>query len=288
MKVALVHDYLREYGGAEMVVEDLHSIFPDAPLYTAYYNPETLGDHAKRFQSWDIRTSFIQKLPFAGILLSPLRIIAPLAFEKFDLSQFDLVISSCNLYSSKAVVTNPAALHLSYIHTPPKMLYGYTTSFNYKKHWWTRLGAEIINHFMRITDFQISQRPNILIANSKNVQARIKKFYRRDSVVIYPGVDINKYQAAEGEPRQSRVSSIKYQGKKEYFISLGRLVRGKGAEIAVAACTKLNLPLKVVGVGPELDNLKKIAGSNIEFTGEVSEDEKIKLLANAKALIVAS
>lgn len=275
MRVALVHDYLREYGGAERVLEDLHEIFPESPVFTAYCNPDSLGIHAENFASWDIRTSFMQKIPFINQLLSPLRILSPIAFESFDLSEFDVVISSCNLYSSKAVITKPEALHLSYIHTPPKMLYGFTTSFNYKKHWWTRIGAEVVNHFLRIWDFAISQRPDILIANSRNVQSRIKKFYRRDSVVIYPGVDVEKY----------KVKSLK---EKDYFLSLGRLVRGKGTEIAVAACTQLNLPLKVAGSGVEIENLKKIAGKSVEFLGAVSEEEKIKLLSGAKALIVAA
>ena len=251
MKVAMAHDYLREYGGAERVLEALHEIFPDAPVYTAYYNPENLGENNKRFSGWDIRTSWFQKFPFANQLLSPFRIFGPMMFESFDLSEYDLVISSSSAtHLAKSVITKPETLHISYIHTPPRFLYGYVTSFNYKKHWWTRIGGEIINHFMRIYDFEVSQRPDILVANSKNIQERIKKFYRRDSVVIYPPVGIgSKYQV---------VSS---KGKKDYFLVLSRLVRGKGVEVIVEACGKLGLPLKVAGTGPELDNLKKLATS---------------------------
>jgi glycosyltransferase involved in cell wall biosynthesis len=301
VKVALVHDYLREYGGAEMVLEDLHEIFPDAPVYTAYYNPQGLGIHAQEIQKWDIRTSWMQNIPFVARLLSPLRIIAPKAFASFDLSQFDVIISSCNLYSSKAVKTKKGSqLHLSYIHTPPKMLYGYTTSFNYRKHWWIKIGAEVVNHFLRIIDFEISQRPDILITNSKNVQQRIKKFYRRESVVVYPGVDILSFLPASptqrGERKQESSTSKDMDpgprsgmtSQKQYFLSLNRLMRGKGTEIVVAACTKLGLPLKVAGSGMELDNLKKIAGPTIEFVGHVTEDQKIELLKNAQALIVAT
>lgn len=275
MKVALVHDYLREYGGAERVVEDLHEIFPDAPVFTAYYNPDGLGVHLNRIGKWDIRPSWIQRIPYANKLLSPLRMLAPLAFESFDVSDYDVVISSCNLYSSKAVLTKPGTLHISYIHTPPKMLYGFTTSFNYKKHWYTRIAAEFANHIMRPIDFVISQRPDILVTNSKNTAGRIKKFYRRDSMVIYPAVDLSKYRKVK-------------KTKGDYFLSLNRLVRGKGTEIAVAACTQLNLPLKVVGSGPELENLKSIAGPSVEFVGHIPEEDKPTMFANAKALIVAT
>jgi len=275
MRVAIVHDYLREYGGAEMVVEDLHNIFPDAPIYTAYYNPNSLGIHKERIEKWNIKTSFMQYIPFINRLLSPLRIIAPLAFMSFNFKQFDVVISSCNVYFSNAIRTEKNSLHLAYIHTPPKMLYGYTTSFNYKKHWYTRISAELANHFLRIWDFKIAQNPDILIANSKNVQERIKKFYRRDAEIIHPGVATEQYAQTK-----------KTSG--DYFLALNRLSRGKGTEIIVAACTQLGIKLKVAGSGPDEENLRKIAGKTIEFVGHVTEEEKIKLMSNAKAFIAAT
>lgn len=279
MKVALVHDYLREYGGAERVLESLHDMFPSAPLYTAYYNPSSLGQNAEKFKDWDIKTSWIQNLPFANKLISPLRIIAPMVFENFDLKEYDLVISSSSaVYFAKSVITKPESLHISYIHTPPRFLYGYTTSFNYRKRWITKVLGELINHFLRIIDFEVSQRPDILVANSVNIQKRIKKFYRRDSVVIYPPIDLKEFK------EKKEVG--------EYFLLLNRLVRGKGSEIAVEACSNLNLPLKVAGTGPELERLKEIAkecgGRQIEFLGFVSDEERIKLLSKAKALIVSS
>lgn len=283
MKVALAHDYLREYGGAERVLETIHEMFPEAPLYTAYYNPQSLGVNAERFKSWNIKTSWMQKVPFANKLISPFRIFAPFMFETFDLSAYDLVISSSSaVYFAKAVLTKPHTLHLSYIHTPPRFLYGYTTSFNYKKNPLTHILGELMNHILRIYDFTVSQRPDILIANSKNVQARIKKFYRRDSVVIYPPVDLKEFTG-------NRQQAI---GNRKYFLVLSRLVRGKGVEAVVEACGKLGLPLKVAGSGPEMDNLKKLS-TNYEqrttnFLGWVSDSERVKLLQNAKALIVAS
>ncbi|MDD5416319.1 MAG: glycosyltransferase [Candidatus Daviesbacteria bacterium] len=301
MKAALVHDYLKEYGGAERVLEVLHEIFPDAPVYTAYYNPESLGENGKRFNppagGWDIRTSWFQKFPFANRLLSPFRIFGPMMFESFDLSEYDLVISSSSAtHLAKAVITKPETLHISYIHTPPRFLYGYVTSFNYKKHWWTRIGGEIINHFMRIYDFEVSQRPDILVANSRNVQARIKKFYRRDSVVIYPPVDVAAISRQSSVVRQSESRKLKADS---YYLVLSRLVRGKGVEVVVEACGKLGLPLKVAGTGPELNNLKDLATNYplrseasqlpaTNFLGWVTDEERVKLLSNAKALIVAS
>lgn len=275
MKIALVHDFLREFGGAERVLEVLHEMFPDAPIYTAYYNSEKLGPHKERIEKWDIRTSFIQKLPFASKLISPLRIIAAKAFESFDLSEYDLVISSTDTYFSKAVITKKETLNICYMHTPPRYLYGYATSYNYKKRWWTRIGAEIMNHFLRVVDYQISQRPDILIANSKNVAQRIKKFYRRESVVIYPPVEVEQFK-----------KSSKKEGG--YYLCLNRLVRSMGTEVIIQACTKLNLPLKVVGSGPELERLKNIAGKSVEFLGHVSDEQRVELYANAKAFITAT
>ena len=277
MKVALVHDYLKEYGGAERVLETLHEIFPEAPIYTAYFDPEGLGTHGARIKKWEIRVSWLQKIPFASSLVSPFRIFAPMMFESFDLSEYDVVISSCNTYFSKAVITKPEALHLSYIHTPPRYLYGYTTSFNYKKNTITRILGELANHILRIYDFETSQRPDILIANSKNVVERIKKFYRREPVIIYPPVDVDSFE------------KIKKQTDK-YFLSVGRLVKGKGIDIIVEACTKLNLLLKVVGTGPEANSLQKISGrgKSVSFLGQVSDSNLPELYAGAIATIVAS
>lgn len=284
MKVALVHDYLKEYGGAERVVEALHGIFPEAPIFTAYYNPKGLGPHANRLKTWDIRPSWLQRVPFAGTLLSPFRIFAPKIFESFDLSEYDVVISSSAIYYAQAVKTKPSTLHIAYIHTPPKYLYGLATSFNYKKRWWTRIGAEVANHFLRVVDFEINQRPDILVANSENVAARIRKFYRREAVVVYPPVDIQQISRSAGQSISKKVGN--------YYLSLSRLWKGKGVDIIVEACGRLGLPLKVVGSGPELKYLKTLATSYkspaTEFLGHVSDEERIKLYSGAKALIVAA
>src|SRR3990167_2933694 len=249
MKVALVHDFLREYGGAERVLEVLHELYPEAPVYTAYVNLEAMGENGKRFKSWDIRPSWFQKFPFANKLLSPFRIFASMMFESFDLSGYDLVISSSSaIYMAKAVITKPETLHISYIHTPPRYLYGYVTSFNYKKNPIIRILGELANHIISIYDFEVSQRPDILVANSKNIQARIKKFYRRDSVVVYPPVDLKLFAI-----RYSQLAKSQQPKANSYYLVLSRLVRGKGVEVIMEACGKLGLPLKVAGTGPELD-----------------------------------
>lgn len=278
MKVALVHDYLREYGGAERVLEALHEIFPEAPIFTAYYNPNGLGLHNERIKKWDIRTSWLQKIPLANKLVSPFRVFAPMMFENFDMSEYDVVISSCAIYYAKAVITKPEALHLSYIHTPPRYLYGYTTTFNYKKNPITKYLGEFANHFLRLYDYETSQRPDILIANSKNVAKRISKFYRRESKIVYPPVEVESFKK----------SSLNAKKTQDYYLSVGRLVRGKGIDVIVKACTQLNLPLKVVGTGTELYSLKKIAGKSIEFVGQVKDEQLPKLYAEAIATIVAS
>jgi glycosyltransferase involved in cell wall biosynthesis len=276
MKVALTHDYLREYGGAERVLEVIHEMFPDAPLYTAYYNPKTLGINAKHFANWDIRTSWLQHFPFANKVLSPFRIFAPKIFEGFDLSSYDLVISSSSaVYFAKAVITKPKTLHISYIHTPPRYLYGYTTAYDFKKNQFIKFAAAILNHFLRMWDYEVTQRPNILVANSKNIAARIKKFYRRNSVVIYPPVELEQF---DGVVREIG----------DYYLCLGRLDRGKRLDIIIEACNKLKLPLKIAGTGKEYENLKALAGNTIEFLGSVNDEKRVELLAHANALILAS
>lgn len=275
MKVALVHDYLKEYGGAERVIEALHEIFPDSPLYTAYYNPKLLGKDAERFKGWDIKVSWMQKIPGMGKLLSPLKILSPLAFESFDLSKYDIVISSSAAYFAKGVVTAQNSTHLAYIHTPPRALYGYSNSHWYKRNILTRGLGEILNHFMRLYDFELTQRPDILIANSENIKKRIAKFYRRDAEIIYPPVDLSEYSGVKKDIG-------------DYFLSLARLDPEKNIDLVIATFNQNGLPLKIVGTGREENRLKKMAKSNIVFLGKVSDAERVMLMSNAKALICAA
>lgn len=275
LKVALVHDYLREYGGAERVVEALHELFPDAPLYTAFIDESALGIHWNIFKNWDIRQSWITKIPFYKKLYSPLRIWAPNYFEAFDLSEYDVVISSSNAYMAKAVKVRKDAVHICYCHTPPRSLYGYTTMSDWRKNPLTHLFGMLINHYLRVMDYKIAQRVSHFIANSEETARRIKKFYRRDSTIIYPPVHVEKATEYAHTPVSER----------EYYLYVNRLALAKHPELAVQAATRLKLPLKVAGSGKMLEELKAMAGETVEFLGAVTDDELHTLYAGAKALI---
>ena len=279
VKIALVHDYLKEYGGAERVLEALHEIWPKAPIFTLVYKPNFLGPHKERLKKWDIRPIIPSWVPFVEKLVSPLRLVAPFLFSKLNLQNFDLVIvSATGAYSPNFVKTKPKR-HICYCHTPPRYLYGYPTAREWKRYWPIRILGEIANHFLRQADFRSAQKVDYFVANSKNTAERVWKFYRKKAVVIYPPVEINEKLKIKNEKLQLKI--------KNYFLTGGRLARAKRIEVAVEACTRLNLPLKVfgrifAGYGQEV---KKIAGPTIEFLGEVAEEEKNKLFANCKAFI---
>jgi glycosyltransferase involved in cell wall biosynthesis len=275
MRVALVHDYLVEYGGAERVLEALHEIWPKAPLYTAYFNPRGLGPHAKKFDDWEIKISWARYLPGLPEMLSPYRLFAPLFFESFDFSDFEVVISSTDSYFAKSIITKPETLHICYCHTPPRALYSYPVGFQWRKFFPTRVFSKISTHFLRIIDYLAAQRVDFFIANSKNTAARIKKFYRREARVIYPPVDVEKIRNSKFEIRNSG----------DYFLFVSRLGKEKRADLAVRACSKLALPLRVVGGGPEEKRLKTIAGSTVEFLGHLSDERLWQAFADCQAVI---
>ncbi len=318
MRIAIVHDYIKEYGGAERVLESLHKIFPHAPIYTTVYLPSYLGPHRTRFEKYDIRTSFLQFIPFKAKLISPLRLVSAFAFKSFDFSGYDVIIvSQTGAYFPNSLNKGSARL-VTYTHTPPRYLYGYKTARDLTKNKFIYLFATIANHFLRMVDFKASQNVDKFIANSQEVKARIEKFYRREAIVIYPPVEINS---------KFKVKSLKL--KKDYYLSGGRLARAKGIDIIIDAFIKNKKPLKVFGrgfAGYEKE-LKKRAGyssseadrhsgdeqredtrikegswssqddnrgssrkrsNNIEFVGEVSDEKKFELMKNAKAFVFAS
>lgn len=273
IKVALVHDSLVEYGGAERVLWALCQVFPQAPIYTAFYCPQNLGQAAAWLQQKDIRSTYLAKIPGHCRYRSPLRLLAPHAFSRLDLRDFELIISSVNSYHAKAVRPAPGAVHLCYCHTPARSLYGYDTSSDWRSHQLTHFFGSLINHYLRLVDFATAQQPTAMIANSKVTAARIKKFYRRESVIIYPPVVL--------PPVKNPPS------KRSYYLYVNRLTYAKHPEIAVQACLDLALPLKVVGQGAMLPHLQKIAAasSQIEFLGDVSDAKLATLYAGAKALL---
>lgn len=271
MKIALVHDYLREYGGAERVLEALHQQFPDAPVYTAFVSQQNLGP---QWSEWDVRTTWLSRVPGIKKWFSPLRFLAPAAFASLDLSEFDVVISSTNAYFAKAVKVRPDGIHICYCHTPARSLYGYTAMSDWKRRWWTRLAGEVMNHFLRVVDWQVAQKVDYFVANSQETARRIKKFYRRDSVVIWPPVGL-----ATASDRPSKRTSEKY------YLYVNRLALAKHPELAVAAANQLKLPLKVVGTGAMEDKLKDLAGPTVTFCGAVSDQELAGLYQGAVALL---
>ncbi len=281
MKVAIVHDFLFEYGGAERVVESLHQLFPQAPVYVAFYHLENFFSKKNIFSTMDLRPTYMQKIPFITKFYSPLRLIAPHAFSKLDLSSYDLIISSSNSYHAKSIRPPAKALHFCYCHTPARSLYGFDTSSNWQKQKLISFFGNLINHFLRLTDYQAAQKVNQIIVNSAIVQARVKKYWRRKSIIIYPPVAL-----VDQVNNQTLVSSE----NRKYFLFVGRLNYAKHPEIALQACLDLNLPLKIIGQGPLTEYLKDIIkkdGRNhqIEFLGAVDDQQLIDCYAHARALI---
>ncbi len=272
MKVALVHDYLVQYGGAEKVLQVLAEMFPLAPIYTAFYKPGSSAYEA--FKHRDLRPSFAQNIPFfVDYLHSPLRFMAPIIWESFNFDEYDLVISSASWYITKGIMTRPETRHVCYCHTPPRYLYGYTTSVEWQKHWLIRQYARVVNKYMRQYDYVSAQRVDQFVANSQEVQARIKKFYGRDSVVVYPPVDL-------GSGTVSRRHS-----DTAYFLTGGRLVGAKHFDLIIEAANTLQIPLKIYGEGPLKASLMAKAGQTVEFVGHVDENQLAQFYAGAKAFV---
>lgn len=275
LKIALVHDYLREYGGAERVLEALHDLYPKAPVYVGFVDWEALGAHAAKFKQWKIHETRITKLPFYKQLYSPYRIFAPGAFSDLDLLEYDVVISSSNAYFAKNLSTRKDATHICYCHTPPRALYGFSTMSDWKSNPFTRVIGSIMNHFLRVVDYHSAQKVDQFIANSQETARRIQKYYRRDSVVINPPVALVDQATKKPVPLE----------KRDYFLYVNRLALAKHPELAVAVATKLDWPLKVVGSGKMLPKLKSMAGKSVEFLGAVRDEKLVELYAHAKALL---
>ena len=299
MRVALVHDFLVEFGGAERVLEALCEIFPKASIYTAFYRKGSTA--YERFKGKKIVASWAQNVPFfASKLHSPLRFLAPKIWNSFDFSKYDLVISSSSWYITrgfkgvKKAKGGKGFVEVCYCHTPPRYLYGYRTSVDYKKNPLVNAYAMFINHFIRMHDYEAAQRVDYFIANSEEVKRRIQKFYRRESKVIYPLVDTKKFEVRNNAGARSKAAKFEVPGG--YFLSVSRLAGAKNIDLIVEVCKKLNLPLKVVGTGREMQALKELATrnkkqetrDNIEFLGEVDDKELVELYQNCRTLIFAA
>jgi glycosyltransferase involved in cell wall biosynthesis len=267
-RVAIVHEWLTTPGGSENVVIALLQLFPHAELFTSVYDPapwpEALRDRP-------VHTSFLDRLPGARRHYPRLLPLMNAAFEAFDLSAFDLVVSSSHA-CAKNVVTGPATPHLCYCHTP--MRYAWDPAFMDAEDLGpaARLAARALIPRLRRQDALAASRPDAYLANSRHVAARIAKFYRRDAKVVHPPVAVDPLLATPRAPQ-------------DYYLCLGRLVPYKRVDLAVAACTQLGRRLKVAGAGREARRLRSQAGATIEFLGRVPDDALPTLLAGARALL---
>lgn len=272
MKVAIVHDWLINYGGAERVLESIHSLFPNAPVYTAVYNLENLPDSFKGFK---IYPSFLQKLPFSKTKYQSYLPFMPLAFEEFNFSDYDLVISSSHS-CAKGIIVKTKTLHISYVHTP--MRYAWDLYHEYMNNEpmgiVKKLLVRPLMNNLRIWDRLSADRVDKFICNSYHVKQRIKKYYRKEAEVIYPPVNTDFFVPLKNPSL-------------DYYLVVSRLVPYKQVDLIVQTFNKLRLKLKIVGMGSEYKRLRRLAKSNIEFLQKRTDEELRDLYANCKALIFA-
>ena len=267
LKIAIVYDRVNKWGGAERVLLTLHEMFPEAPLYTSVYD-EKKAPWAKVFPK--VYTSFLQRLPFTKSKHELLGWLMPFVFEGFSFDRYDLVISVTS-EAAKGIITKPKTRHICYCLTPTRYLWSHYDL--YFKNPIMRSISKPIVRYLKNWDKIAAQRPDRIISISREVERRIKKYYNRDSEIIYP-------------PVKAPGTRQKALGTRHHYLVVSRLVPYKRVDLAVKAFNKLELPLVVVGTGSQANNLKLIANNNIKFAGEVSEEELIKYYKGAKALIM--
>ncbi|MFC1750522.1 glycosyltransferase [Pseudomonadota bacterium] len=255
-------------GGAEKVILAFHKLFPRAPIYTSIYNKKALPE----FNRADVRTSYLQNLPFAKNKHQLYLNLMPSVFERFDLNEYDIVISSSHS-CAKGIITKPQTLHICYCHTP--MRYAWEDSINYIKGYeinpLVKLIAPYLMHKIRIWDKLSADRVDSFIANSNYIQNRIYKYYRKPSSVIHPFVNTKEFSVGDD--------------RRDYYLAVGRLTPYKKFDLLVETFNQTGLPLKIVGTGVEMKKLQQKARPNIEFLGHVSDQVRNELYKKAKALI---
>lgn len=267
MKIALAHDHLNQIGGAEKVLQTFHELYPSAPLYTLHYDLKL----EEFFEEWEIHTSFIERLPGGQRFFKWYLGLMPAAVESFDLSAYDLVISSASAFI-KGLVLKPHTTHICYCHTPTRYLWSDTHQYTAElpHSLFIKSALPVLLSRLRQWDYIAAQRVDYFVANSQFVADRIKKYYRREAYVIHPPTDIPNVKPSEPD---------------DYFLIVSRLRPYKRTDLAVKAFNKLGIPLKVIGTGENLQELKAMAKPNIEFLGRVSDTEKYEYLRHARALI---
>ncbi|MDP2720836.1 MAG: glycosyltransferase [bacterium] len=290
-KVAIVHDYFNQYGGGERVVEAMHEVWPSAPIYTSIFDKNLMRGWLKLPEE-KINTNFVQKLPFVGSLHKHYFFFYPLAFRLQNIGDADVVISSSS-YAAKFVRVKHGGIHICYMHTPPRFLWGYDTELSRYYHKpFDRLLFPIyellvppIKYWLRRFDYSVAQEIDYFIANSKEVQKRIKKHYGRESVVVYPSVDIERFKIKNKQSlRSNDLEKLKIK-KGDYYLVVSRLGGYKKVDTVVEAFNKLGSSLKIVGDGPQFNYLKRVAKKNVELLGRRSDEEVTDLFLGCKALI---
>jgi glycosyltransferase involved in cell wall biosynthesis len=276
-RVAIVHDYFRTYGGGERVVEALHQIWPAAPLYVATANMAGLGKFQHKFMDVKIITSWAQRIPFFAKKPILYRFLLPLVWSSFNFDQFDIVISSSGANIAKGIRTSAPTLHFCYCHTPPRYLYDLKTESVFGQYKIFKTLLRPLTFLLKKYDLQTSDSVHFFIANSKVVAQRIKKYYQRSAEVIYPPILI-----------ESQISANTSQADQKYFLVVSRLVRHKNINLIIEVANKMGFPLVIVGTGDQEQYLKKIALTNIQFIGSISDAQLIQYYRKSSALIVAS
>jgi len=275
MKIALVYDRVNKFGGAERVLLALHEIWPDAPLYTSVYDKEN-AEWAKDFK---IIPSFLQKMPFAKKNHESFAPIMPVVFESFDFNDYDVVISVTS-EAAKGIVTKPNVLHLCYCLTPTRYLWsGYEQYFNKG---FKRLLMRYPIAYLRLWDKIAAERPDCYIAISETVRARIKNYYHRESEIIYPPVETEKF----------KIRNPKSEINTKYFLIVSRLVEYKKVDLVIETFNKLEWNLKIIGVGRKMRGLTRLRDSfgkakrkNIEFLGQLTDDKLLAYYQKCEAVI---
>jgi len=268
MRIAIVHDFLNQFGGAERVVAAMHEIWPDAPIYTSIYDKNKMP---KSFQQMDIRVSFMQKLPFVFQFFKYYLLFYPLAFEGFDLAEYDVILSSSSAFA-KGIKKQPDQLHICYCYTPMRFVWRYD-DYVKRESFSPIIKAilPVLTSVLKKWDLDSTQGVDYFIAISKTIQDRIGLTYGRGSDIIYPPVSTKKYQ----------MSPV----VQDYFLIVSRLNAYKRLDLVVEAFNDLELPLKIIGSGPALKGLKRIAKQNIEFLGRQPDSAVAKYYAQCRALI---
>ncbi|MCA9364618.1 MAG: glycosyltransferase [Candidatus Moranbacteria bacterium] len=276
IKVVLVHDFLINPGGAEKVLEELTKIFPDAPIYTLIYDRKRMRG---MFKGKEIHTSFLQRLPrWLRIRPRYLLPLLPTAPETFDMRECDVVISSSGAWT-KGVVTRVKTKHIAYIHSPMRSVWDYNERYARMARGGKKPGFLLRNilTYIRMWDFEAAQRPDVLVANSQYTKKRIKKYYRRGAVVVYPPINVTKKEA---EPKREK--------RQDYFLIVSRLTEHKNIPLVMEVCEKIKVPLHIVGDGPMREQWEKTASKEVRFYGWVSEEEKDRQYRKARALVFPS